>query len=85
MFDSEPRLAPPDDPPIYIADCKHEVSNGDDLEVRRGCAGGVYEYKGENVCPECAEERFAEWVDGLTLRQKMDLIGARFITLEELK
>lgn len=80
----EPPVTPPAEPQAYTADCNHEITAPDDLELQRGESGGGYEWEGGVICPECAADRADEWWTGLTLKEKMALLKSEFKTLEEL-
>jgi hypothetical protein len=84
-MDSEPSLTPPEPPPAYVASCGHEITAPDDLELMRGESGGGYEWDDGVICTECAEANFNEWLKDIPLKQKMGMLGADFITLEELR
>ena len=81
----EPSLNPPEQPPAYVASCGHEITAPDDMETIRGESGGGYEWEDGVICTECAEANFNEWLKDIPLKQKMGMLGADFITLEELR
>jgi hypothetical protein len=62
MKTPEPPVLPPEDTRYIIADCLHEVYEGERL----------YDWEdGATLCPECMEDKFSE----LSTREKAALLG----------
>jgi hypothetical protein len=62
MKTPEPPVTPPEDTRYVIADCGHEVYEGEALYDRDD---------GGTLCPDCMEDKFAE----LSTAEKAELIG----------
>ncbi|MDR3278834.1 MAG: hypothetical protein LBT12_08670 [Oscillospiraceae bacterium] len=61
MVTPEPPAEPPEDTRYAVADCGHEVYEGESL----------YDWEDETLCPECVEDKFSE----LTTEEKARLMG----------
>lgn len=71
------------DPPdeiMYQADCGCFVGFGTDKQESIGDWGGVYEWEGKYICPDCMCER----LDELTLKEKAELCGSDFKLVSDL-
>jgi hypothetical protein len=79
--EAEPSLTPPDPGPNHVADCGHEVVYTDHYDQMRGTSGGVYEWEGLEICPDCAEDL----INSMSRKELMSLLGSEFKTLEEIE
>lgn len=64
----------------FETDCHDFVGAGTDTELQNGDWGGVYEWDNQYICPDCMMEK----LDEMTLKEKAELLGARFIPINEL-
>ena len=68
-------------PPECLADCGCSITPDDDVSALCGGTGGAFEFEGFTYCKDC----FLELVEEMPVVELAHLLGARFITWEEMR